>query len=235
MTDEPGDRLRAVVFDLDGTLADTERDGHRVAFNEAFEAAGLPYRWDVEEYGRLLAITGGRRRLEHYLRDQGHEPAEAEALAADLHRDKTERFTALVRSGAVSARPGVRELIAELRAAGIATAVATTGRDEWVGPLLEQLFEPAAFDVVVTGDDVSELKPDPEVYHVTLRRLDTPARHTVAVEDSALGLQAALRAEVRCVVVPNDYTRDQDFTGAAAVLPDLRAGLDVATLRRALR
>ncbi len=235
MTAEPGDRLRAVVFDLDGTLADTERDGHRVAFNEAFEAAGLPYRWDVEEYGRLLAITGGRRRLEHYLRDHGHEPAEAESLAADLHRDKTERFTALVRSGAVSARPGVRELVAELRAAGIATAVATTGRDAWVGPLLEQLFEPEAFDVVVTGDDVSELKPDPEVYHMTLQRLGAPARHTVAVEDSALGLQAALRAELRCVVVPNDYTRDQDFTGAAAVLPDLRTGLDVATLRRALR
>lgn len=235
MTDEPGDPLRAVVFDLDGTLADTERDGHRVAFNEAFEAAGLPYRWDVEEYGRLLAITGGRRRLEHYLRDQGHEAAEAAARAADLHRDKTERFTSLVRSGAVSARPGVRELVAELRAAGIATAVATTGRDEWVGPLLEQLFEPASFDVVVTGDDVSQLKPDPEVYHEVLHRLGTPARHTVAVEDSALGLQAALRAELRCVVVPNDYTREQDFTGAAAILPDLRNGLDVATLRRALR
>ena len=235
MTHEPGDRLRAVVFDLDGTLADTEREGHRVAFNEAFEAAGLSYRWDVEEYGRLLAITGGRRRLEHYLRDHGHKPAEAEALAADLHRDKTERFTALVRSGAVAARPGVPELVAELRAAGIATAVATTGRNEWVGPLLEQLFEPATFDVVVTGDDVRELKPDPEVYHETLRRLGTPARHTVAVEDSALGLQAALRAELRCVVVPNDYTRDQDFTGAAAVLPDLRTGLDIATLRRALR
>lgn len=232
-TDEPGDRLRAVVFDLDGTLADTEREGHRVAFNEAFEAAGLPYRWDVEEYGRLLAVTGGRRRLEHYLREHGHEPTEAEALAADLHRDKTERFTALVRSGAISPRPGAREIVAELQAAGIATAVATTGRNEWVGPLLAQLFEPAAFDVVVTADDVSELKPDPELYHMTLQRLGSPAHRTVAVEDSAHGLQAALRAELRCVVVPNDYTREQDFAGAATILPDLRT-VDVATLRRAL-
>ncbi|MGH8882724.1 MAG: HAD family hydrolase, partial [Stackebrandtia sp.] len=105
-TDPPPeiDPLRAVIFDVDGTLADTERDGHRVAFNEAFEAAGLDYRWSVPEYGELLITTGGRRRIEGYLQSKGHPPAEAAALATELHRDKTRRFAALVQTGAMEAR-----------------------------------------------------------------------------------------------------------------------------------
>src|SRR5437016_316828 len=112
--------LRAVIFDVDGTLADTERDGHRVAFNEAFEAACLNYRWGIAEYGELLTTTGGRRRIERYLRSKKHHPAETTALAAELHRDKTRRFAELVRAGAMDARPGAAELIAQLRAEKVA-------------------------------------------------------------------------------------------------------------------
>ncbi len=225
------DPLRAVIFDVDGTLADTERDGHRVAFNEAFEAAGLNYRWSVDEYGELLTITGGRRRLERYLQSRGHSPTEAAALAATLHRDKTRRFAALVRTGAMKARPGAAELITALRAESVATAVATTGTSDWVLPLLDILFGLDAFDIVVTGSDVTDLKPDPAVYLETLARLNLTPADAVAVEDSANGVQAAVSAGLRCVAVVNGYTRDQDLSGAVAVLDDLARPEGVSVLR----
>ncbi|MDQ2881979.1 MAG: HAD-IA family hydrolase [Actinomycetota bacterium] len=223
--------LRAVIFDVDGTLADTERDGHRVAFNAAFEAAGLNYRWSVEEYGELLATTGGRRRIEGYLQARGHSAPEAAALAATLHADKTRRFIALVRTGAMRARPGAAELIDALRAEGVAVAVATTGTGDWVLPLLDLLFGIDAFDVVVTGSDVTDLKPDPAVYLETLVRLDLAAAEAVAIEDSANGVQAAVSAGLRCVAVVNGYTRDQDVSGAVAVLDDLARSGGVSVLR----
>jgi HAD superfamily hydrolase (TIGR01509 family) len=225
------DPLRAVIFDVDGTLADTERDGHRVAFNEAFEAAGLNYRWSVDEYGELLTITGGRRRLERYLQSRGHSPTEAAALAATLHRDKTRRFAALVRTGAMKARPGAAELITALRAEGVATAVATTGTGDWVLPLLDMLFGLDAFDIVVTGSDVTDLKPDPAVYLETLARLNLTPADAVAVEDSANGVQAAVSAGLQCVAVVNGYTREQDLSGAVAVLDDLARPEGVSVLR----
>ncbi|MDQ2789140.1 MAG: phosphatase [Pseudonocardiales bacterium] len=223
--------LRAVIFDVDGTLADTERDGHRVAFNAAFEAAGLNYRWSVEEYGELLATTGGRRRIEGYLQTRGHSAPEAAALAATLHADKTHRFVALVRTGAMQARPGAAELIDALRGEGVAVAVATTGTGDWVLPLLDLLFGIDAFDVVVTGSDVTDLKPDPAVYLETLVRLDLTAAEAVAIEDSANGVQAAVSAGLRCVAVINGYTRDQDMSGAVAVLDDLARSGGVSVLR----
>jgi HAD superfamily hydrolase (TIGR01509 family) len=244
---ERADPLRAVIFDVDGTLADTERDGHRVAFNEAFEAAGLNYRWSVDEYGELLTTTGGRRRIERYLKSRGHPGAEAAALAAQLHQDKTRRFVALIRTGSMDARPGAAELIGALRADGVATAVATTGTGDWVLPLLDMLFGVDAFDVVITGSDVTDLKPDPAVYLETLVRLNLAPAGVVAVEDSANGVHAAVSAGLRCVAVVNGYTRDQNLSGAVAVLddlsrpdgvtvlrgdPQLRDGLTVAALRR---
>lgn len=241
------DPLRAVIFDVDGTLADTERDGHRVAFNEAFKAAGLSYQWSVPEYGDLLTTTGGRQRIERYLQSKGHPLSEATVLAAELHRDKTRRFTALIRTGTMEARPGVVNLIRELRAEGVATAVATTGTGDWVLPLLDILFGLDAFDVVVTGSDITDLKPDPAVYLEALARLSLPPANAVAVEDSANGVHAAVAAGLTCVAVVNEYTRDQDLSGAVAVLddlarpdgisvlrgePTLRDGLSVAALRR---
>lgn len=238
--------LRAVIFDVDGTLADTERDGHRVAFNEAFQAAGLTYSWSVEEYGELLAITGGRRRIERYLRSKGHSAAEAATLAPALHREKTRRFARLVRTGAIQPRPGAAELIRSLRAEGVATAVATTGTSDWVLPLLDTLFGLDSFTVIVTGTDVTDLKPDPEVYLETLRRLNQSPAGVIAVEDSANGVRAAHGAGVRCVAVVNGYTRHQDLSEAVAILDDiarpggvtvirgdprLREGLTVAALR----
>ncbi len=207
----------AVVFDVDGTLADTERDGHRPAFNEAFAAAELPYRWDPAEYGALLAVPGGRQRIEHYLNNRGLPPQRAAELAARLHADKTARFVERVRAGLVPARAGVADLLGALRAAGVRLAVATTGSREWVTELLDGLFGPDAFEVVVTGTEVTALKPDPAVYEQALAALRLPSTDAVAVEDSAIGVEAAVAAGLRCLAVTNHYTRGQDFTAAAAI------------------
>ncbi|PKV95670.1 HAD superfamily hydrolase (TIGR01509 family) [Amycolatopsis echigonensis] len=209
----------AVVFDVDGTLVDSERDGHRLAFNAAFASAGLPYRWDVAEYGDLLGVAGGRERLTGYLESKGHPPEQVAQFAAALHADKTRRLRWMVAQGAISPRPGVRELILDLALAGVRLAVATTGSREWVAPLLGKLFGATTFPVVVTGDDVPAKKPDPAAYLKVLTELGLPAADVLAVEDSAVGLRAALAAGLDCVVVANDYTRGQDFTGALAVYP----------------
>jgi HAD superfamily hydrolase (TIGR01509 family) len=230
--------LRAVIFDVDGTLADTERDGHRPAFNAAFAEHGLDVEWGVAEYGRLLAVTGGRRRIAADLRARGLGEDAADEVAARVHRTKTAMFRACVASGAVVARPGLPELVADLAAAGIRLAVATTGRRSWVEPLLDGLLGGYPVEVVVTGDDVAELKPDPEVYLRALAGLGLRAAEALAVEDSAVGLRAAAAAGLATVVVTNGYTADQDFAGAAAVLPGfdgpqpLRAGRCRALHRR---
>lgn len=208
--------LAAVVFDVDGTLADTERDGHRPAFNTAFEAHGLDVRWDPDHYGRLLTITGGDRRIAADLRERGFGD-QAETIAADIHRTKTGLFRDAIINGDIAPRPGLPDLVASLQGAGIRIAVATTGRRAWVDPLIRHLLGDGVVEIMVTGDDVTHLKPDPEAYVLALEQLGLRPEQALAVEDSANGLQAALGAGLATVVVTNDYTLDQDFTGAAAV------------------
>lgn len=209
--------LEAVIFDVDGTLSDTEREGHRPAFNDAFADHGLDIVWSAEEYGLLLAITGGRRRIAHDLRARGYGDA-AEPLAAGVHRTKTALFAERV--GSLSARPGLSDLIADLVAEGIRIAVATTGSRAWVDPLVHSVLGDGVADVVVTGDDVTQLKPDPEVYVRALDSLGLAPESCLAVEDSEVGLRAAMGAGLATVVVSNAYTADQDFTGAAVVRSD---------------
>ncbi len=208
----------AVIFDVDGTLVESERHGHRVAFNQAFEDFDMPDRWDEELYGRLLEVSGGENRLRHYLKESGYEEDEAAELADKLHTRKNEHFIHLAEEGEIPERAGAGRLIQEVAAAGVPIAVATTGSRAWVEPLLDKLFGLDHFQVIMTGDDVEERKPDPECFHRVLDLLEVPAERTVAIEDSANGLEAALAAEIPCLVVVSDYNRDEDFDGAALVV-----------------
>lgn len=213
-------QLAAVVFDVDGTLVDSERDGHRVAFNAAFEEAGLPDRWDVETYGRLLRITGGAKRLAFWFENAGRSGDEARHLAGRLHVRKTEIMRDLIGNGQVQARPGVHRLLDELEAGGVPMHVATTGTRAWVEPLLDRVFGPR-FHLVVTGTEVPDLKPSPAAYHEVLRRTGSPVDRTVAVEDSQNGVRAAVAAGLRCVAAHNSYTQDDDLSSAALIADGL--------------
>lgn len=216
------DPLEAVIFDVDGTLADTERLGHLPAFNAAFAAHQLDITWSAEEYGSLLRIPGGRYRIAADLDRRGMPAAVASRLAAAVHRTKTEIFREYVTAGNIEPRTGLLQLMTSLTDDGIRIAIATTGRRAWVEPLIRYLLGQVPVEVTVTGDDVVRLKPDPEAYTRALDRLRISARTAVAIEDSQLGLHAALNAKIATIVVTNDYTADQDFTGSAAV----RCGYD---------
>ncbi len=224
----------AVLFDVDGTLAETERDGHRVAFNAAFAARGLDIRWDAAGYGRLLRVAGGRQRLRHHLVTHESMPGDdADALAAELHAVKTNLFVDIVRSGKIDARPGVHDLVHGLQRAGVPTGIVTTGRRAWVEPLVTHLIGRRARDrlcVVVAGDDVTTLKPSPEAYLLAMEKLEKlmpgPARG-IAIEDSVNGVESAKAAGLACVAVPSLYNRDDDFGAADLIVAEFDwAGTD---------
>lgn len=219
--------LQALLFDVDGTLADTERDGHRPAFNQAFAEAGLDWHWDAALYGRLLAVTGGKERMKHYIdqyRPDYRKPADFNDLVARLHQAKTRHYSALAAQGGIPMRPGVKRLLLEARTAGMRLAIATTTTPENVTVLLEHSLGPGTpewFEVIAAGDIVPAKKPAPDIYHYALERLGLPAVECLAFEDSENGLRASLGAGLKTLVTVNDYTHDHDFRGAAVVLSDL--------------
>lgn len=219
--------LKALLFDVDGTLADTERDGHRPAFNAAFREFGLDWDWDEALYGRLLAVTGGKERIRYFLEQflPGYrKPADFDELVAELHRAKTRHYTALLAEGRIPLRPGVKRLLLEARAAGLRLAVATTTTPENVSALLRySLAEDAMewFEVIAAGDIVPAKKPAPDIYEWALCELRLGPQDCLAFEDSRNGLKASLGAGIRTLVTVNGYTAHEDFGGALAVLSDL--------------
>jgi len=219
--------LQALLFDVDGTLADTERDGHRMAFNAAFREYGLDWDWDVALYGKLLAVTGGKERMKYYVeqfRTDYVPPADFADLVIELHRAKTRHYTEMLSLGEIPMRPGVKRLLNETRAAGLRLAIATTTTPENVTTLLRHsLAEDASdwFEVIAAGDIVPAKKPAPDIYVWALQQMKLPPQACFAFEDSENGIRSSLNAGLKTLVTINDYTSGHDFSGAAAVLSDM--------------
>ena len=218
--------IKAIIFDVDGTLADTE-DGHRIAFNKTFEQSGLGWHWDVPLYDQLLAVTGGKERIRYYLRDflpAFAKPADFDGFVRQLYALKTQHYIAMVRSGQIPLRPGIKTLIEEAHGAGIALAIATTTAPDNVAALLDVSLGPQwadLFGAVGCGDMVPRKKPAPDVYLWVLQQLGVPAADCIALEDSDNGLRSSLAAGIRTYITVNAYTRGHRFEGAAAVFEDL--------------
>lgn len=219
--------LQALLFDVDGTLADTERDGHRIAFNQAFAEAGLDWEWSVELYGKLLAITGGKERILHYLDHFNKDfkrPAKLNEFIAGLHKAKTRFYTELLNTGAIPLRLGVERLLRDARDAGLRLAVATTTTPDNVSALLKNTLGADGeswFEVIAAGDIVPAKKPAPDIYFYAMEQMQLTPASCLAFEDSENGIIATRDAGLTTLITINDYTRDHDFNGAAIVLDSL--------------
>ncbi len=219
--------LKGLIFDVDGTLADTEQDGHRVAFNRAFADAGLKWVWDVPTYERLLRVFGGKERIHHFIKDylpDFESPSDLQGFIRGLHNRKTQHYLELLKSGAIPLRPGVERLLLEAHQSGLKLAVASTTTAENVTVLLsETLGEHSIgwFDVIACGDIVSRKKPAPDIYEFVLRELGLVADECIAIEDSQSGLLSATAAGLRTIVTVNGSTRHQEFTAALIVVDQL--------------
>ena len=219
--------LRALIWDVDGTVAETEADGHRIAFNQAFEACGLDWHWDLPTYGQLLEVTGGRERLLAYMDrrdDAPASPAGRAALARAVHLRKNAFYADLVARGGIPARPGVRRLMDECQRQEVRLAIATTTSTSNVEALFSSLFGPTwrdRFAAIVCAEDAPRKKPDPQAYLLALRRLGVTPQEAFAIEDSSNGLRAARAAGLRCGITCSRYFADAGFEGAAWLRPDL--------------
>ena len=219
---------KALIFDVDGTLADTEKDGHRVAFNLAFADAGLDWYWTVEIYEDLLSVTGGKERIRYYL-DKYEVPVpetdDLGAYIARLHAAKTAHYTELLGKGEIPLRTGVKDLLESAREAGLRLAIATTTTPENVTALLENTLGKESidwFEVIAAGDIVPAKKPAPDIYLWALEKMNLSPDDVVAFEDSENGLISVRDAGIEKVIITvNDYTRDHNFAGATVVLDQL--------------
>ncbi|CAN5865909.1 HAD family hydrolase [soil metagenome] len=218
--------IDAFIFDVDGTLADTE-EAHRVAFNLAFERHGLGWRWQRTEYRELLKVAGGKERIRAYIDElpiAERERARLRGLVRDIHFDKTRFYSSVVNDGAVPLRAGVERLLDEALAEGLKLAIASTTTASNIDALLQSALGPRGLDmftVIACGDHVAHKKPAPDIYELALRGLDLLPEHAIAFEDSLNGLRAATAAGLWTVVTPSFWTEDFDFSEAALVLPHL--------------
>ena len=220
-------QLQAVIFDVDGTLAETERDGHRVAFNHAFAEFGIGWHWTPEEYGRLLGVAGGKERLRRYAACHApqllHQRSFSD-LIARVYRRKSEIYSCIALGGSIPLRLGVRRLITGLRAAGIRLAIATTTAHTSLNSLIVANFGcpmESLFEVIGAGDQVPNKKPAPDIYAWVLDKLELSANACLAIEDTEIGLNAALSAGLPTIVTPSDYSFGDDFSDALSIISEL--------------
>ena len=220
-------KLQAILWDVDGTLAETERDGHRVAFNITFEEKGLDWNWDEAMYGKLLAVTGGKERIHHYLKTYNtswHYDGDLNEFVKSLHLRKNAIYADLTRQGKVVLRPGVLRLLNEAREKGVRLAISTTTSPENVENLINSTIGPEGmswFELVAAGDIVPKKKPASDIYDYALEKMALSANECVAIEDSYNGITSALAAKIPTIITQSVYTVDDDFTGALMVMDNL--------------
>lgn len=221
--------LKALIFDVDGTLAETERDGHRPAFNQAFTDAGLDWNWSEERYGELLEVSGGKERIRAYV--QQSEPnfvlpkefTDLTDFIKHLHATKTKYYKQYAAEGRIPLRPGVERLLNEAREKGIRLAIATTTTPANVQALLENTLGAESlnwFEVIAAGDMVPKKKPAPDIFEYALAHLKLPPENCLGFEDTNNGLLSSTATGLKTIVTVNDYTRQQDFTKATLVISD---------------
>lgn len=217
--------LKAIFFDMDGVIVDTERDGHRVAFNETFEEFGLADRWDVELYHRLLQIAGGKERMQHYFTTMAAKlPVPIERLnqfVGELHARKTSRLIEMIEQRRLPLRPGIRRFMIEARDDGLAMVVCTTSNERFARAVLRTLLSDIPFAAILAGDVVENKKPNPAIYELALNRTAAHPCQCLVVEDSANGVQAAAAAGIPILATTNDYTENEDLFPADIVVTSL--------------
>ncbi|KRA80802.1 HAD-IA family hydrolase [Altererythrobacter sp. Root672] len=218
--------IKALIFDCDGVLVDTERDAHRVGFNLAFKEMGIDAEWDVDLYGKLLLVAGGKERMRAYFDEFGwpagtETDAQKDELILALHKTKTQITSELVST--LPVRPGILRIIDEAIANGVKLGVCTTSNPKFIDAVLD-LFGPerkAKFDFVHAGDVVSKKKPNPEIYELAKQTLGLPVHECMVIEDSRNGLLAATGAGLPTLITTSTYTVEEDFTGAVKIVPEL--------------
>jgi HAD superfamily hydrolase (TIGR01509 family) len=229
--------INAVLFDMDGVICDTERDGHRVSFNMTFKEFGFEDEWSVEQYHELLQIGGGKERMKHYWKTHGFSkqvPADQiDQLIQDMHKRKTALYVDLVRAGRLPLRPGVHRFLREAGEMGLKRAVCTTSNQLAAMAILESMLADVVFDLVLAGDVVSQKKPDPEIYNLALERLNLKPEEAFAVEDSRNGVLAAKAAGLQVLVTTNGYTEQEDVGAGDIIISCLGdTPADDCTLRK---
>jgi HAD superfamily hydrolase (TIGR01509 family) len=214
--------IKALIFDQDGVIIDTERDGHRVAFNKTFKEFGFNVEWDVDYYHELLQIAGGKERMKHHLRTRGFgieiQPEQEEELINRLHKRKTEIFIELIESGQLPPRPGIKRIMGEAMDRGIKMGICTTSNEKAAHAVAYKILEGFTFDFVLAGDVVSKKKPDPEIYLLALQRSGLKPQECIVIEDSRNGVLAAKAAGMHVVATTNYYTEREDLSQADIVV-----------------
>jgi HAD superfamily hydrolase (TIGR01509 family) len=217
-----------VFFDQDGVIIDTERDGHRVAFNQTFKEFGFDVEWDIETYGGLLKIGGGKERMRHHLHTEGFgkevPPEEEDELIKKLHKRKTDIFIELIQSGSLPLRPGIKRLMQEIMGKGLTLGVCTTSNEKAAHAIAYGILKDISFDFVLAGDIVSKKKPNPEIYQLALEKTGLKPENCLVVEDSRNGVLAAKSAGMNLVVTTNGYTEKEDLSSADIIVTCLGNG-----------
>ena len=215
-------KIKAVFFDQDGVIIDTERDGHRVAFNETFKHFGYDFEWDVDYYHELLQVAGGKERMKHHLRTKGFgveiKPEEVDDLIKRMHKYKTETFIRLIESGKLPLRPGVKRMMQEANEAGLILGVCTTSNERAAQAVAHGVLKDIDFAFVLAGDIVSKKKPDPEIYNLALEKSGLKPEECLVFEDSHNGVRAARAAGLNIVATTNGYTENEDLSDADIIV-----------------